>query len=533
MFYYENEYLLSSELSNCEDVRDEFFRYFIFDREKRQGWKIHISCIVENYLEIINIVGNYLLINKISFKYIDKINSLYYLLSGDAPYGQAGKFITIYPKSDKQFKKIIGDLYPKLNRFDGVYIISDKQFKDSIIYYRFGLFENDGIPYLIDNEGHFVKDEKDYFCVPKFEYDPFEELDSSVIEYSTLGVEVFPLDIAHTSLSGNVYHAIYDDKVVILKEARKHILGVCGDSIDELKNETGIIRFLSNYHGIAVPKLLLTFYEEDNFFGIFEEIEGQELDFFRATNQNTETITRLFLNLIELLNEIHQAGIVINDISPANFIIKRDLETVIVDFGSSYFIKDGVKDNIKGATTAFYDESIRSLSPFESNFHKLGYLLLNYLLPINSVNYYDSTGNTLLVQFKIFTDFNGLGYFYKIIILLIRQPSNWKVELYKLIDKGFRKTVSHFIKPNYFKELEKRKKDYEKQVLLENIQSSSLVYTFSKLLVDEIQVNFEPIARMSNEDIKHWIYRYPDLSIKSGITGLGLYYIIFSLMLHH
>ena len=73
MFYYENDYLLSAESPKCEDVRDEFFRYIIFDRERRQGWKIHISCTIENHLMIINIVGDYLLMNKISFKYIDKL----------------------------------------------------------------------------------------------------------------------------------------------------------------------------------------------------------------------------------------------------------------------------------------------------------------------------------------------------------------------------------------------------------------------------------------------------------------------------
>ncbi|MCS4487828.1 class III lanthionine synthetase LanKC N-terminal domain-containing protein [Streptococcus sciuri] len=150
MFYYENNNLISFEIPQCENLKDEFFRYFIFERGRRQGWKIHISCTVDNHLNIINVVGDYLLENKISFKYIDNINSLYYLLSGDAPYGQAGKFVTIYPKSDKQFKSIIEDLYPKLYGMDGIYIISDRQFKDSIIYYRFGLFENDGIPYLID-----------------------------------------------------------------------------------------------------------------------------------------------------------------------------------------------------------------------------------------------------------------------------------------------------------------------------------------------------------------------------------------------
>lgn len=520
MFYYENDYLLSAESPKCEDVRDEFFRYIIFDRERRQGWKIHISCTIENHLMIINIVGDYLLMNKISFKYIDKLNSLYYLLSGDAPYGQAGKFITIYPKSDKQFRNIIEDLYPKLDGYQGVYIISDKQFKDSVIYYRFGLFENDGIPYLIDNEGYFVKDERDYFCVPKFENDPFDNFSEADIAYSTLGVTVFPLDIIHTSSSGNVYHSIYEDEVVILKEARRYILGVYGDSIGELQNEINIISFLNN-HGIVVPRLLLTFYEEGNFFGVFEEIQGQSLDFFRAINQKIEDTKKIFANLIELLDKIHQVGVVINDISPANFIIKSDLEPVIVDFGSSYFVKDGLKDNIKGATPTFYDESVKDLVPFNSDFHKLGYVLLNYLLPINSVNNYDPTGNTLLAQFKIFAEYNELGYFYEIIILLIRQPLDWKTKLSKLIDRGFSRNTS-FVKPRYFKELEYRKKNYEKQTLPDVTLGNRLVYTFSKLLVDEIQTYFKSVIRMSNEDIKHWICGYPDLSIKSGVLGLGL-----------
>ena len=119
--------------------RGEFWTYINFNQENPiQGWKIHISATIENYLTVFDLVSNYCINNKIDFKYVKDVRSL--RLSQDKSYSResSGKFIVIYPKYNI-IHNVLSDLYDILRGFKGQYILSDKRFKDSqCIYYRYG-----------------------------------------------------------------------------------------------------------------------------------------------------------------------------------------------------------------------------------------------------------------------------------------------------------------------------------------------------------------------------------------------------------
>ena len=95
---------------NDYSYKDEIYAYYIFDSDFiRQGWKVHISCVVSNHLDILKDISSYLVNNKINFKYIYNSNNLIKFLSADISIENLGKFITIYPKQDK-IKEIINDI---------------------------------------------------------------------------------------------------------------------------------------------------------------------------------------------------------------------------------------------------------------------------------------------------------------------------------------------------------------------------------------------------------------------------------------
>ncbi|ONN27565.1 hypothetical protein XJ44_03315 [Thermosipho affectus] len=63
----------------------------------------------------------------------------YVLNSKQFSRGSSGKFITIYPRDEKIFEKVLEDLHDKLYFEEGPYILSDRRYKEEgILYYRYG-----------------------------------------------------------------------------------------------------------------------------------------------------------------------------------------------------------------------------------------------------------------------------------------------------------------------------------------------------------------------------------------------------------
>ncbi|NCJ07337.1 DUF4189 domain-containing protein [Synechococcales cyanobacterium C] len=87
----------------------------------------------------------------------------------------------------------------------------------------------------------------------------------------------------------------------------------------------------------SIPKLYAYFVENDQYYLVQELIEGQTLKAWIQTSgcQNEATVAALLLNILPVLAQVHEAGIIHRDIKPENIILRRhDRQPVLIDFGA-------------------------------------------------------------------------------------------------------------------------------------------------------------------------------------------------------
>lgn len=131
-----------------------------------QGWKIHITCKMNESYNILFDVAKYLISKEISFKFVPNIIRLQ---SKNSKYGDrsaSGKFITIYPKDIDQFTELLNDLYDITKIYQpGPYILNDQQWKNSNVFFRYGGIKEiksviNGKETLVikNNKGEYIED---------------------------------------------------------------------------------------------------------------------------------------------------------------------------------------------------------------------------------------------------------------------------------------------------------------------------------------------------------------------------------------
>jgi hypothetical protein len=112
--------------------------------ELSQGWKLHISAIILNACEVLEIVGSKLGSQNIQFKAPRSLEELSRINCGlQYGYWQVGKFITVYPSSAEQAVALARELHLLTAEFSSVQIPFDNQYlPDSSVFYRYGAFKS-------------------------------------------------------------------------------------------------------------------------------------------------------------------------------------------------------------------------------------------------------------------------------------------------------------------------------------------------------------------------------------------------------
>lgn len=396
-----------------------------------QGWKLHCSGTIENYKEILQIVKKECDIRKIDYKYIKERTNVQFRLSGDCPVPAFGKLITIYPSTVEDFVLIAKELYSKLKPYHGPYVLSDNAvFNSEVLYYRYGAIDRDD-GNLIDYEtNNVIKDNRMYFEVPSFVNDPLSYEDDS--RSKIINKTVFPEKIINTSSAGNTYLGKFQDKNVVIKEARNLVISSKGYAKQDLIREIRTIRALKKAG--YVPKIIQVFDEFNNNYVVEEKLPGTTLDNWAAKDYReiSKQLSKIFYMIIDVVNDLHNNGIVLQDISASNFMIDEvddDIKQVyICDLGSSHAI-DEIWSVDEGATVRFYDSLSKDLDPKEQDFHKIGYLFMSMIFPFNNFLVSDPTGNRTWELFLNYCDEENVSIEYvKIINQLVKTHSNCSKE---------------------------------------------------------------------------------------------------------
>lgn len=426
---YNNKDILSKSVDKILDYQWNFYEKDIFincnfsgNKIPDQGWKIHVSCTLKNALDILNIVTETLIKEKVNFKYVKNTELLNIMYKKNFSRVGAGKFITIYPNNEEQFIELLEVLYFKLKDFEGPYVLSDRRYKDcAVLYYRYGGFkeiiryDDEGKKeYLIlDSDNEYIVDNRlAYYSPPKGQ--------DEIISYKASNEQESPNDyvfkkaLKFSNLGGVYLAEDINGENVIIKEARSYINyfpnGIMGT--DRLKSEYNLLSFFSKHTN--VPKALDFYKQWEHYFLVEEFIDGKTLYNFymdetpildvdfngKKWNEYLIKICDIFIQITDILECIHDYGYIYGDLSPNNVMITEDHKVYLIDLESSININE-----INLASQTFeYTEEITSNNFFQSDIYSIGLLLLSCLINRNRLYLLDESKIEDVIQ-QLFSNY--------------------------------------------------------------------------------------------------------------------------------
>ncbi|MGW3353637.1 class IV lanthionine synthetase LanL [Nonomuraea rubra] len=344
---------------------------------RAQGWKIHLSATPASAVSVLRKAGAVLLEHRVPFKFAQGLKELRHLLSIRCDRGASGKFMTVYPQDDDQFRMLLEKLHAATEGLPGPRILSDRPFRpDSIVHYRYGGFSsgqqvlgNDGAYdfMLVAADGSWAVDTRTpWFATPPWVSPPLPGTPPPRAD-GERGKDQVLLDdrfvvreaIQHSN-RGGVYRAVdrSSGNPVIVKEARPHVAAELDgtDARDFLRNEAEMLDLLAPL-GMAPAKVSLFDYQ-GHLFLAEEEVPGTTLRFWARSRAQerpdrtvgTERLLDLARQLVHLVAAVHDKGLVFRDLTPGNIMVTETDRLVLID--PEFMARRG-ETSIRGMTLGY------------------------------------------------------------------------------------------------------------------------------------------------------------------------------------
>ncbi|MFB7867956.1 class IV lanthionine synthetase LanL [Streptomyces sp. NPDC056069] len=317
------------------------------------GWKLHVSATPLSAPLVLARAGEVLVKAGCAFKFGTDLRRVAQLVNQWYSRGGGGKFITVYPKDDAQFRELAEQLHEATVGLPGPGILSDKRLKPgSLVYYRYGeiggsgrrVFTDDGTfkRRMVGPDGTAVEDERNaWFSPPPWATSPFPDQEVETPEAPAsvlLGDRYRVLKAIRHANKGGVYRAVdeRDGSEVVIKQARAHVSSELDgtDVRDRLRQEA---RMLQELQPLAVaPSCLELMQLEEDLFLVQEQIPGQTLEKWSqehgsgsrlSQDQALQTAARL----VDLVMKIHECGYTIRDLKTSNIMMLPDGDLRIID----------------------------------------------------------------------------------------------------------------------------------------------------------------------------------------------------------
>lgn len=342
--------------------KDSIWRYNRNSKpeDPSQGWKLHISATIFEACDLFERIAPFLISEDVQFKAPNSLDELSRLNCGlQYGYHQIGKFITVYPSTEKHAVELARHLHQLTRDFFTISVPFDEQyFPDSSVFYRYGAFSNikaidengKTFPAIINPAGKFVLDDR-RLAVPEWLSNPFpngQNFCGKTFAETPLGT-TYRVFCAFTQRGkGGTFQAIdlsqNTPRFCIVKEGRqKGELGWNGqDGYLLVRNEFQVLSDLQKKYS-AVPQVFSSFEVHGNFYFVMEYVEGKNLNEIIRRRKHRFPIRQVLkfsIEILEIIEKIHQAGWIWNDCKPANLIVTQNRSLRPIDFEGAYSINE-------------------------------------------------------------------------------------------------------------------------------------------------------------------------------------------------
>ncbi|MGP4110372.1 class III lanthionine synthetase LanKC [Streptomyces sp. 4N509B] len=353
-----------------------------------QGWKLHVSATSATTTATLRAALPVLRDARVHFKFLMDPAAMRETNGKLFPRGASGKFITVYPADEAEFRAVGDALTRALDGFEGPHVLSDRRYPGSgVVYYRYGGFTTISRVLPAGNrellihtpDGEPVVDVRHpYFHTPDWVTDPFPP-DATSGTTSTTSTTDGDADGPGISLAqgrftvtsamqfsnrGGLYRAVDNETGadVVLREARPGVqVGPAGlDAVDVLRHEYDILTELADT-GLFVRPVAL-FREWEHTFVAEEFVPGTYLGNLNTAHNPVYTLELtpekltdyydrfrgLWLQVADAIAVCHERGIVLGDLSPTNIMVTPDDRIRVIDMESA-FHEDAPEGPARGA----------------------------------------------------------------------------------------------------------------------------------------------------------------------------------------
>lgn len=386
------------------------------DQTPEQGFKIHLSTTRADMIQVLRAAIPLCIARQCAFKVISRYDLATHMASKSVSRGSAGKFITIYPRSDSEFALLMAELYQATAGLKGPYILSDRRYLDSkVLHYRYGGFkliqrlDDKGKPQacIRKPDGELVPDIRTpYYSLPDWVAEPFPDLQLSNQDIPVLNQRFQVEQALSFSNSGGVYKAVdlQTTQQVVVKEARPYVQfysrnnqEIFADQV--LHCEYTILERLAGSR--FFPQPIAWFTEWEHSYLVESLVRGEPLRTFRARSEMTlvpfagtaasaERYHGHFLWLarecIAAVQAAHRRGVVLADISPNNIMVDVERRQIsFIDFEGAYIFNKHQVQNAAVLTTPGFSDSqsfMKKGACYAADWYALGMVLYSTLLPV-------------------------------------------------------------------------------------------------------------------------------------------------------
>jgi hypothetical protein len=327
-----------------------------------QGWKIHVSATPRSAESVVAVVARYCLDRGVAFKFLVNPSLVRAFSLKYAPRASSGKVMALYPRDEVELRACLEELHDQLVGSEGPYILSDLRYREGPLYVRYGGFtarhctapDGERVLAIRRPDGTLVPDERrPVFTLPTWVSLPDFLAESLAARHqagTTFGYRV--TEALHFSNGGGVYVAtrLADGSEVVLKEARPHA-GLSGggtDAVARMEQEIWALRRLDGVGGVPRVHDVLTV--AGHRFLAMDRIPGQTLQQWLAANfplvgtsataadlsAYTERALALADRVGELIERVHERGVVFADLHPANVLVDEHGTVGLVDFEAAF-----------------------------------------------------------------------------------------------------------------------------------------------------------------------------------------------------